>query len=121
MNGWTACWNSTGTSPWVPATLEHSIAQNIRAAILTRAGERTLQPEFGSRVHEFLFRVLDSALIAELESHLNNVLGRCEPRISVREIEIGRKRIEQSEIQLSVRYEVLQTNHPGELLLTVRP
>jgi uncharacterized protein len=120
-NGWTAAWNTQASSPWVPATLEHSIAQNIRAAILTRLGERAFAPEFGSKVHEFLFRVLDSALVAELESHLSSVLSKCEPRISVREIEIGKKRMELSEIQLGVRYEVLETSHAGEVFLTVRP
>jgi uncharacterized protein len=121
MNGWVAPLAQGGRLGWVPATVEQSISQNIRAAVLTRIGERKLQPHFGSRVHEFFFRILDSALIAELESHLSTVISQCEPRISLNGVHLKAGKAEANEIQLFVRYEILQNNRPGEIRISVKP
>lgn len=121
MNGWVSPLNDTTAKAWVPATLEQSIAQNLRAAVLTRQGERPLNPQFGSRLHEFFFRILDSAVLAELESHLMSVLSQADNRIGVKEVELTRGKAQQGEIQLRVRYEVSQTRRMGEFRMSVRP
>lgn len=124
MNGWvTPLTDSSvkGAACYVPATLDQSIAQNIRAAILTRRGERPLSPTFGSRVHEFFFRLLDSTLMAELENHLTAVIAQAEPRIAVREVEIERVKNEEGEIRFLARYEITQLQRMGEFRMAVRP
>ena len=124
-NGWVApLMDARSKGPakvWVPASLDQSIAQNIRAVVLTRQGERRLNPSFGSRIHEFFFRILDSALLAELENHLMTVIAQADPRIVMKEVEITKGRCEEGEIQLRVRYEVSETRLMGEFRMSVRP
>lgn len=102
------------------ASVEQSVQQSMRAAILTRLGERLLYPEFGSRLHEFFFRILDSSLLSELQAHLKSVLERCERRVKIQALEVS-SNVQPNQIQIQIRYEILGSRRVGELFLAVEP
>jgi len=64
------------------------IRSNIKNLLLTRKGERILQPEFGSGLHELLFNPLDSDFELQVETAINNAIEMWLPSITIEDIQI---------------------------------
>ena len=124
MNGWIQSFDKSGPDQftrWVPATLEQSIAQNIRAILLTRKGERRQYPDFGSLIHEFFFRILDSTLITEMQAHIKEAIEQSERRIRVQEVKVFSSADENSAVQIAVSYLILDTAQMNRIKVVAKP
>jgi len=69
-------------------TTEEQAISNLKNLILTRKGERPLQPLFGSDVYSLLFENMSSDLSNELESSLRNDIKFWLPYIVVDNISV---------------------------------
>ena len=65
--------------------------QNIRECITiilgTKPGERQMMPEFGCRIHEVMYAPNTRATSVLVSHHVQQALGRWEPRIEVIDVE----------------------------------
>ena len=61
---------------------------NLRNLLLTRKGERIMQPEFGSGIHSLLFEQMDDNLEEQLEETITEAVNFWLPYINVEEIDI---------------------------------
>jgi uncharacterized protein len=66
---------------------EENIRQNITIIIGTRPGERQMLPDFGCRVHEYLFAPHTRATAAVIAHHVSEALRRWEHRIEVLKVD----------------------------------
>jgi len=64
------------------------VRSNIKNLLLTRRGERILQPEFGSGLQEVLFEFNNDDVSAEIETTITESLEQWLPYVTVEEIEI---------------------------------
>ena len=61
---------------------------NLKNLLLTRQGERIMQPTFGSGLHSLLFEPLDGKLEEKLQETITESVGFWLPYISIKEIDV---------------------------------
>ena len=69
-------------------TGERDIAQSIHIILETMPGERVMRPEFGCRAKELVFAARDAANQGLLIYHVEQALGRWEPRVDVQDVRV---------------------------------
>lgn len=64
------------------------VKSNIKNLLLTRKGERILQPEFGSGLHEVLFEFNNDEYSSIIESEIESAINQWLPFVTIQDIEI---------------------------------
>jgi phage baseplate assembly protein W len=96
---------------------EENIRQNITIIIGTKPGERQMLPEFGCRVHEYLFAPHTRATAAMITQHVRDALRRWEPRIEVLKVESFSET--NGAIRVQVEYKILLTDATQTLAYSI--
>ena len=87
---------------------EENIRQNITIILGTRPGERQMLPNFGCRVHEFLFAPATAANAQVVARHVRDALERWEPRIEV--LKVKTRAEADGALRVEVEYKITSTN-----------
>lgn len=61
---------------------------NLRNLLLTKRGERVMQPQFGTGLHSLLFEPMDNAFEQKLQEMITNSVSFWLPYITVENIEV---------------------------------
>lgn len=94
---------------------EENIQESIAVIMLTKPGERVMQPEFGCHIHDLMFQRPDHPIRVRMEQAVREVLIRWEPRI--RDIRVTASVPgEGSQVVITVDYIVRSTNNPYNLV-----
>ena len=64
------------------------VRSNLKNLLLTKKGERILQPEFGSGLHDLLFNPATEKFEEDLESTINDAVTKWLPYVIVEDINI---------------------------------
>lgn len=89
---------------------EQNINESIDIILQTAMGERCMQPEFGSGLHQFFFRKMDETLKGEIKDAVMGSLLNNEPRIEVLEVEVSFSDLLNGLIEILITYMYNQTN-----------
>lgn len=95
---------------------EREIEEAIRLVIGTAPGERPMRPEFGCRIHDFVFGSADGATAAAISAEVTESLHRWEPRIIVDEVVVSFAEDDPSLLYIDVRYSIRRTNSHHNLV-----
>jgi phage baseplate assembly protein W len=95
---------------------DREIREAIRITIGTAPGERPMRPEFGCRIHDFVFAPADSAVAGRLAYEVQVALERWEPRIEVLDIDVSNPGEEPTTFFIDIRYVHKGTNDPRNLV-----
>ncbi|CAN5783747.1 GPW/gp25 family protein [soil metagenome] len=106
--------NETGGFALVTDVLE--IEQAIRLIIGTAYGERPMRPDFGCRIHDFVFAEASAATAGRISAEVRASLARWEPRIEVDDIEVSLDENDRSLLYIDIRYRIRRTNDPRNLV-----
>jgi uncharacterized protein len=68
--------------------LEEDVRESLFILFSTRIGERVTNPEFGSRLHDLVWRPMDKATIFLIKEAVDEAVSRYEPRILIEGIQI---------------------------------
>ena len=68
-------------------TLEQ-VSSNVINLILTIPGERYMQPEFGSKLHEYLFEQFDESIIDFINDSINESIERWLPYVNIENLKV---------------------------------
>ena len=101
---------SGGNHRLITTRFESNINDSIRAILLTRQGERTMEPQFGSGLQKFFFKKIDETLKGEIKEAVSVSLLNNEPRITVKEINVGVKDMLNGLVEVEIIYIYNQTN-----------
>ena len=82
------------------------IEQAIRIILGTLPGQRVMRPEFGCRIHELVFAPNTATTAGLAIRYISEALGRWEPRISLRRVEVEPDANEPACLVAQVEYEV---------------
>jgi phage baseplate assembly protein W len=84
-------------------------SSNIKNLLLTKKGERIMQPNFGSGLQELLFDFNDDALAGKIEDTVTLALENWLPYISVDQIDIGSTDLDKDNntVNVSIKFRVL--------------
>jgi phage baseplate assembly protein W len=98
------------------ASGHEDIEQAIHLILSTAPGERSMRPEFGCEIHDYLFDTLDASTVAKMEAAIRAALGRWEPRIEVEQVEFDLDHVDEGQLTFTVRYTIRATNHRRNLV-----
>ena len=94
------------------SSYEEDVEEAIRIIMLTRKGERVMQPEFGCGIQDFVFQTMDYTTISHMEHQILEALILWEPRIIDPEVHIETDEIESGKLNIHISYTVRSTNNP---------
>lgn len=95
---------------------EREIQQAIRLIIGTAYGERPMRPDFGCRIHDFVYAEANATTAGLIGNEVRASLARWEPRITVDEVVVTIDDSEASLIWVDIRYHVRTRNDPRNLV-----
>jgi phage baseplate assembly protein W len=93
---------------------EENIRQSITLILGTKPGERAMLPEFGCRIHQYLFAPNTRATASMISHHVEKALKRWEPRIDVQGVKAQAG--QHGEIRIEVDYRIISTNSRQNLV-----
>jgi uncharacterized protein len=98
------------------ATDELEIEQAIRLILGTAYGERPMRPDFGCRIHDFVFAEASAATAGQIANEVRASLARWEPRITVDDISVTADEADRSLLFVDIQYHVKNRNDPRNLV-----
>lgn len=114
--GWAFPLELDPTGRFALVTDEREIEQSIRLIIGTAYGERPMRPDFGCRIHEFVFAAADAGTAGEIASEVRASLRRWEPRIDVDDVSVSIDEQDHSLLYVDIRYHIRNSNDPRNLV-----
>ena len=95
---------------------DHDITQAVRLILSTRPGERRMRPEFGCRIHDYVFAPNNSITHTRIRDAVVEALDRWERRIDFVEVEVIPDEMDQDQVFVHVRYRVRTVNSEQNLV-----
>jgi phage baseplate assembly protein W len=115
-NGWAFPLRTDATGGIALVSREREIEESIRLILGTSPGERPMRPEFGCRVHDYVFAPADAETAARIAADVRIALERWEPRIDLDGVIVTPDPLDQTVLYIDVRYSVGTTNDPRNLV-----
>ena len=84
----------------------------------TTTGERCLNPQFGSKIRNFLFDQIVDITLADIEDLITEELELNFPTVRVASI-VFNGEPDNSKINITIKYDIIQTNISDEINLTI--
>ncbi|MBA2380525.1 MAG: GPW/gp25 family protein [Chloroflexi bacterium] len=97
-------------------TDDREIEQAIRLIIGTAYGERPMRPDFGCRIHDFVFAEANATTAGRIATEVRASLTRWEPRITVDDIVVSGDDLAPSVLYVDIRYHIRDRNDPRNLV-----
>lgn len=100
---------------WVSGS--DSVAQSLRAVLLTEPGERIGRPTFGVGLRRYLFASNNLATRAAIRQDITDAVGRDEPRVTLDDVEIVVDAVEPALLRIELHYRLKGDPGPRNLVL----
>ncbi|HPW00419.1 MAG TPA: GPW/gp25 family protein [Oscillospiraceae bacterium] len=95
---------------------EEDIRQSIYLILMTRKGERAMEPEFGCSVYKYIYELPDDAFFHLVQNEVIDALTKWEPRITDIALDIDSSDILGGKVIFQISYTVRSTNNPNNLV-----
>jgi uncharacterized protein len=95
---------------------EREIRESIRLILGTAPGERPMRPEFGCKVHNYVFASPDADTAGRIAYEVRESLLRWEPRIEVEDVTVTVDHEDPTVVYIDVGYSVGDTNDVRNLV-----
>jgi len=115
-NGWAFPLRTDATGGVALVSREREIEESIRLILGTSPGERPMRPEFGCRVHDYVFAPADAETASLVASDVRRALERWEPRIDLEGVTVSPDPGDPSLLYIDVRYSIGTANDPRNLV-----
>ena len=82
------------------------VRSNLKNLLLTKKGERILQPEFGSGLHDLLFNPATEKFEEDLENTINDAVAKWLPYVIVEDIniDISKEQTDNNQAKVSLKF-----------------
>lgn len=90
-----------------------AIVQSIKTILATYPGERYNEPEFGSRLRDFLFEIMEDATAYFMKVEVTDSVTKWEPRIAVKGVQVV-PNYDNNTYELTVRYVIRSTGETND-------
>ena len=95
---------------------DREIQEAIRVIVSTSPGERPMRPDFGCRIHDYVFAPADSTTAAAMSAAVTDALNRWEPRIDVEDVVVLFTAEDPTVFYIDIQYRMKQTNDRHNLV-----
>jgi hypothetical protein len=96
--------------------LEKNIEQSILIILGTAPGERVMRPDFGCRVHDYVFYPNNATTASLVAYYTREALLKWEPRVEDIVVEAYPDPSRENVMAIEIRYRVIRTNHIKNLV-----
>ena len=114
--GWAFPLRTDTTGGIALVSREREIEEAIRLILGTSPGERPMRPEFGCRIHEYVFASADGATASNIAAEVKSALRRWEPRVDVEDVIVSFDERDASVLYIDIRYAIRRTNDRRNLV-----
>ena len=95
---------------------EREIEESVRLILGTAVGERPMRPQFGCRIHEYVFSPADATTAGLIAYDVRAGLRRWEPRIRVVDVDVTPDEDDPTTLYITVHYTIPHSNDPRNLV-----
>jgi uncharacterized protein len=95
---------------------EREIEEAIRLILATAFGDRPMRPDFGCRIHDYVFASPDLETRGLIGFEVQQSLRRWEPRIDVRSVDVTQDPREPATLFIDIAYSIRGVNDPRNLV-----
>ena len=92
-----------------------AIARSIRKIVFTQPWEKFFNPEFGSRVSESLFEVVDEVSTIAIRDEIRSSIINYEPRVNLLDVLVN-PNPDENEMNVTIKYEIVGIDIPPQQL-----
>ncbi len=92
-----------------------AIARSIRNIVFTQPGEKFFNPEFGSRVSESLFEIVDEVSTIAIRDEIRSSIINYEPRVNLLDVLVN-PNPDENEMDVTITYEIVGIDIPPQQL-----
>ncbi len=89
---------------------EEDIKEAIIIILKTQPGERVMHPEFGCGINNYIFSIINTNNLLQIENEIKRALVLYEPRISIKEVKASSNESAQGYLNINIDYQVKSTN-----------
>ena len=89
---------------------EREIAEAIRLIVSTTPGERPMRPEFGCRIHDFVFAPADAMTASAISDEVTRAVTMWEHRVDVEAVDVLQAPDDQTVFYIDIHYRLKATN-----------
>ncbi len=102
-------------------TTKEQVSSNIKNLLLTKKGERLLQPNFGSGLHELLFDFNDDRLAIKIEEVITESITNWLPYVDIKQIDVAQsnENKDRNQVEISITFGVANTPDLNQVTFTV--
>ena len=83
-----------------------AIARSIRNIVFTSPGEKFFQPDFGSKISESLFEIVDDSSAITIRDEIRSSIINYEPRVNFLDV-IVNPNPDENEMNVTIKYEIV--------------
>lgn len=89
---------------------EREIAEAIRLIVSTTPGERPMRPDFGCRIHDFVFAPADAMTASAISDEVTRAVTMWEHRVDVERVDVLQAPDDQTVFYIDIHYRLKATN-----------
>ncbi len=114
--GWAFPLRTDATGGIALVMREREIEEAIRLILGTAPGERPMRPEFGCRIHDYVFASADGATASAIAAEVREALRRWEPRVDVDDVQVSFDARDPAVLYIDLKYAIKRTNDRRNLV-----
>jgi phage baseplate assembly protein W len=114
--GWAFPLRTDATGGIALVSRDREIEEAIRLILGTSPGERPMRPEFGCRIHEYVFASADGATANAIAAEVKEALRRWEARIDVEDVLVTFDARDTTTLYIDIRYAIRSSNDRRNLV-----
>ena len=93
----------------------NAIARSLKNIVFTQPGEKFFNPEFGSRVSESLFEIVDEVSTIAIRDEIRSSIINYEPRVNLLDVLVN-PNPDENEMNVTIKYEIVGIDIPPQQL-----
>jgi uncharacterized protein len=110
--------NEAGALAWSEGP--DNVRDSIQIILLTETRERLFLPDFGGGLRSFLFALNTASTRRMIEERILRALGRWEPRIKVKSVQVEPSATDSQAAEVTIRYELIASRVQDRMNLTLK-
>jgi phage baseplate assembly protein W len=114
--GWASPIRTDATGSIALVSGDRELQEAIRLILGTVPGERPMRPEFGCRIHDFVFASVNATTEGRVAYEVKIALNRWEPRITVEDVVVTHDPEREGTLFIDISYVERETNDPRNLV-----
>jgi phage baseplate assembly protein W len=114
--GWAFPLRTDATGGIALVAREREIEEAIRLVLGTAPGERPMRPEFGCRIHDYIFASADGATASAIAFEVREAIRLWEPRVDVDDIAVTFDAKDPAVMYIDIRYVIRRSNNRRNLV-----